>query len=69
MTELNAPYFSKPMHLLNLEKDIKLDRKNEFWSFGGTLCIPNASDKIGKDLINDHAKHGVEYIIRVDMSY
>jgi len=30
MTELNAPYFSKPMHLLNLEKDIKLDRKNEF---------------------------------------
>ncbi|MFI5453323.1 (Fe-S)-binding protein [Pedobacter sp. UC225_61] len=73
MTELNAPDFSKPGQLLNLVKDIELvelDRKDECCGFGGTFCVAEeaVSVKMGKDRVNDHAKHNVEYITGVDMS-
>ncbi|MES2653324.1 MAG: (Fe-S)-binding protein [Bacteroidota bacterium] len=73
MTELNAPYFSKPGQLLNMVKDIELielDRKDECCGFGGTFCVAEeaVSVKMGKDRVNDHTKNGVEYITGVDMS-
>lgn len=73
MTELNAPSFSKPEQLLNLVKDIELvalDRKDECCGFGGTFCVAEeaVSVKMGKDRVNDHIKHGVDYITGVDMS-
>jgi L-lactate dehydrogenase complex protein LldE len=73
MTELNAPAFSKPGQLLNLVKDIELvdlDRKDECCGFGGTFCVAEeaVSVKMGKDRVDDHAKHGVEFITGVDMS-
>jgi len=73
MSELNAPAFSKPGQLLNLVKDIELvelDRKDECCGFGGTFCVAEeaVSVKMGKDRVEDHAKHHVEYITGVDMS-
>jgi L-lactate dehydrogenase complex protein LldE len=73
MTELNAPPFSKPQQLLNLVKDIEmieLDRKDECCGFGGTFCVAEeaVSAKMGIDRIDDHQKHGAEYITGVDMS-
>ncbi|MES2418863.1 MAG: (Fe-S)-binding protein [Bacteroidota bacterium] len=73
MTELNAPDFSKPGQLLKLVKDIELidlDRSDECCGFGGTFCVTEeaVSAKMGKDRVNDHIKHNVEYITGVDMS-
>ncbi len=73
MTELNAPSFSKPGQLLNMVKDIELvelDRNDECCGFGGTFCVAEeaVSVKMGKDRVNDHAKHSVDYITGVDMS-
>lgn len=73
MTELVAPPFSKPEHLLNMVQGIEmvaLDREDECCGFGGTFCVAEeaVSVKMGKDRIADHLKHGVEYITGSDMS-
>ncbi|WP_348799841.1 (Fe-S)-binding protein [Flavobacterium adhaerens] len=73
MTELNAPYFSKPGQLLsniNGLELVSLSRKDECCGFGGTFCITEEaiSVKMGQDRINDHAQHQVEYITGGDMS-
>lgn len=73
MTELVAPYFSKPGSLLNMVKDlelVELDRKDECCGFGGTFCVVEeaVSAKMGKDRVADHLKHGAEYITGADMS-
>jgi L-lactate dehydrogenase complex protein LldE len=73
MTELVSPEFSKPNNLLNMVQDIKLihlDRKDECCGFGGTFCVTEeaVSVKMGKDRVEDHLKHGAEYITGVDMS-
>jgi L-lactate dehydrogenase complex protein LldE len=73
MTELVAPPFSKPMHLLNHVKEIKmveLSRNDECCGFGGTFCVSEdaVSVKMGKDRISDHLVHGAEYITGTDMS-
>jgi L-lactate dehydrogenase complex protein LldE len=73
MTELNAPAFSKPQQLLDLVKDIEmveLDRKDECCGFGGTFCVLEeaVSVKMGVDRVDDHLKHGAEFITGVDMS-
>ncbi len=73
MSELVAPPFSKPRHLLNMVQGIEiidLDRQDECCGFGGTFCVAEeaVSVKMGKDRVADHLKHGAEYITGADMS-
>lgn len=73
MSELNAPFFSKPETLLkNVEglELVQLDRKDECCGFGGTFCVTEeaVSVRMGKDRIADHARQGVEYITGGDIS-
>ena len=73
MSELNAPPFSKPAHLLNMVRgleQITLDRQDECCGFGGTFCVAEeaVSVKMGKDRITDHTKNGAEYITSSDLS-
>lgn len=73
MTELVAPPYSKPVHLLNMVEGIELinlDRKDECCGFGGTFCVfeETISAKMGKDRVHDHEKNGAEFITGVDMS-
>jgi len=73
MSELNAPFFSKPEHLLSKVKGINLvslNRKDECCGFGGTFCVSEEaiSVKMGKDRIKDHESQGVEFITGFDMS-
>lgn len=73
MTELVAPPFSKPAHLLKMVKEIELielTRSDECCGFGGTFCVTEeaVSAKMGKDRVADHASHHVEFITGVDMS-
>jgi L-lactate dehydrogenase complex protein LldE len=73
MSELVAPEFSKPGSLLNMVEGIEiipLDRIDECCGFGGTFCVIEeaVSAKMGIDRVDDHLKHGAEYITGVDMS-
>lgn len=73
MTELVAPYFSKPGQLLAQVKGlelVELSRADECCGFGGTFCVVEEaiSSKMGKDRVNDHLLHGAEYITGSDMS-
>ncbi|AZA84906.1 Fe-S oxidoreductase [Chryseobacterium lactis] len=73
MSELTAPYFSKPEQLLQQVEGIewvKLDKKDECCGFGGTFCVTEetVSSKMGKDRLADHEKNGAEYITACDMS-
>jgi len=73
MSELVAPYFSKPGSLLNMVEGIELiplNRADECCGFGGTFCVTEeaVSVKMGKDRVADHLKHGAEFITGVDMS-
>ena len=73
MTELVAPYFSKPGQLLAQVKGlelVELSRADECCGFGGTFCVVEEaiSSKMGKDRVKDHLLHGAEYITGSDMS-
>jgi L-lactate dehydrogenase complex protein LldE len=73
MTELTAPYFSKPEQLLSMVEGLELiplNRKDECCGFGGTFCVTEeaVSAKMGKDRVADHLHHQAEYITGVDMS-
>ena len=73
MSELIAPGFSKPQHLLRLVQGlelISLDRADECCGFGGTFCVGEeaVSVKMGKDRVADHLHHGAAYITGGDMS-
>jgi L-lactate dehydrogenase complex protein LldE len=73
MSELNAPPFSKPQHLLNMVRgleQITLDRQDECCGFGGAFCVTEeaVSVKMGKDRVTDHTKNGAEYITSSDLS-
>jgi L-lactate dehydrogenase complex protein LldE len=73
MSELVAPDFSKPQHLLNMVQGIEmitLDRRDECCGFGGLFCIAEeaVSVKMGKDRVTDHTKNGAEYITSADLS-
>ena len=73
MSELNAPYFSKPEQLLSMVEGLELvdlQRKEECCGFGGTFCVAEeaVSVKMGKDRVADHLNKGAEYITGVDMS-
>jgi len=73
MSELVAPAFSKPEHLLRMVEGlelIELDRKDECCGFGGTFCVGEeaVSVKMGKDRVADHLQYGAEFITANDMS-
>jgi L-lactate dehydrogenase complex protein LldE len=73
MSELNAPYFSKPGQLLSGIKGLELvslKRKDECCGFGGTFCVTEeaVSAKMGLDRVKDHENQNVEYITGGDMS-
>jgi L-lactate dehydrogenase complex protein LldE len=73
MSELVAPYYSKPQQLLSQVKGlelISLSRADECCGFGGTFCVVEeaVSVKMGKDRVKDHLSHGAEYITGADMS-
>lgn len=73
MSELNAPYFSKPGQLLRGIKGLELvslSRKDECCGFGGTFCVTEeaVSAKMGKDRVKDHENQHVDYITGGDMS-
>lgn len=73
MSELTAPYFSKPGQLLSMVGGIELiplNREDECCGFGGTFCVAEeaVSAKMGKDRVADHLHHEAQYITGVDMS-
>jgi len=73
MSELVAPYYSKPQQLLSQVEGLEiipLSREDECCGFGGTFCVVEeaVSSKMGKDRVKDHVTHGAEYITGADMS-
>ena len=73
MSELNAPFFSKPEQLLsgiNGLELVSLSKKDECCGFGGTFCVTEEaiSAKMGQDRVKDHENQHVEYITGYDMS-
>lgn len=73
MSELVAPAFSKPAHLLNMVQGlelVQLGRQDDCCGFGGTFCVAEeaVSSKMGKDRVEDHIEHGAEYITSADLS-
>lgn len=73
MSELTAPFFSKPQQLLSQVEGlelVELSRDDECCGFGGTFCVVEeaVSVKMGKDRVQDHLQHGAEYITGSDLS-
>lgn len=73
MSELNAPFFSKPEQLLKNLKGLELvtlDRKDECCGFGGTFCVAEeaVSVRMGQDRLADHLKNGTEILTGGDTS-
>jgi L-lactate dehydrogenase complex protein LldE len=72
-SELNRPFYSKPLDLLKKVKGIEFvqpARWDECCGFGGTFCVfePGVSAKMGYDKVSDHAQAGAEYIVSADSS-
>ncbi|WP_035052146.1 (Fe-S)-binding protein [Andreprevotia chitinilytica] len=72
-SELNLPFFSKPLDLLQGVKGIEFaapQRPDECCGFGGTFCVTEepVSARMGYDKVRDHAGAGAEYIVSADMS-
>jgi L-lactate dehydrogenase complex protein LldE len=72
-SELNEPFFSKPMDLLSKVEGIEFvtpARPDECCGFGGTFSVFEevVSAKMGYDKVADHARVGAEYIVSADSS-
>ena len=72
-SELRAPFFSKPLDLLNKVRGIEIvtpSRPDECCGFGGTFSVTEqaVSARMGRDKVTDHAKAGAEYIVSADSS-
>ncbi|MDP4023200.1 (Fe-S)-binding protein [Methylobacterium sp. NEAU 140] len=72
-TELNKPYFSKPLDLLRLVKGVELvdlARPDECCGFGGTFSVfePAVSAKMGYDKVADQNRAGAHYVVSADSS-
>jgi L-lactate dehydrogenase complex protein LldE len=73
MSEIDEPFFSKPLDLLSKVKGIRFvtpERPDECCGFGGTFSVfeEPVSVKMGYDKVNDHQTAGAEYIVSGDMS-
>lgn len=72
-SELNLPFWSKPLALLRKVRDLKiadLRRPDECCGFGGTFSVfeENVSVQMGYDKVQDHAQAGAEYVVSADSS-
>jgi L-lactate dehydrogenase complex protein LldE len=72
-SEIDEPFFSKPLDLLRKVKGIEFvtpTRPDECCGFGGTFAVfeEPVSAKMGYDKVNDHLRAGAEYIVSADMS-
>ena len=73
MSEIDEPFFSKPLALLSKVKGIRFvtpERPDECCGFGGTFSVfeEPVSAKMGYDKVTDHQNAGAEYIVSADMS-
>jgi L-lactate dehydrogenase complex protein LldE len=73
MSEIEEPFFSKPLALLRKVKGIEFispDRPDECCGFGGTFCVTEepVSARMGIDKVRDHLRNGAEYIVSADSS-
>ncbi|KUZ02508.1 Fe-S oxidoreductase [Burkholderia territorii] len=73
MSEIEEPFFSKPLTLLKGVKGIEFvqpDRPDECCGFGGTFCVSEepVSARMGADKVRDHKRNGAEYIVSADSS-
>jgi L-lactate dehydrogenase complex protein LldE len=73
MSEINEPFFSKPVELLSKVRGIRFvtpERPDECCGFGGTFSVfeEPVSARMGYDKVTDHQKAGAEYIVSADMS-
>ena len=72
-SELNLPYFSKPLNLLRKVEGVELvdlARPDECCGFGGTFSVfePAVSAKMGYDKVADQKRAGADYVISADSS-
>ena len=72
-SELNVPFFSKPLDLLSKVEGIEFvspARPDECCGFGGTFSVfeEAVSVKMGQDKVADHTKAGAAYIVSADTS-
>ncbi|GJD91208.1 Lactate utilization protein A [Methylobacterium hispanicum] len=72
-SELNLPYFSKPLNLLQKVEGVELvnlARPDECCGFGGTFSVfePAVSAKMGYDKVADQKRAGAEYVVSADSS-
>lgn len=72
-SELNVPFFSKPLALLAKVEGIRIvepARPDECCGFGGTFSVfeEAVSVKAGQDKVKDHAGAGADYIVSADTS-
>jgi len=72
-SEIMRPPFNKTLALLSKVKGlvlVPLDRPDECCGFGGTFCVTDeaVSARMGFDKIQDHLRHGAEYVVSPDMS-
>ena len=66
-SELNLPYFSKPLNLLRKVEGVELvdlARPDECCGFGGTFSVfePAVSAKMGYDKVADQKRAGADYV-------
>jgi L-lactate dehydrogenase complex protein LldE len=72
-SEINEPFFSKPLDLLRKVRGIEFvtpDRPDECCGFGGSFSVfeEPVSARMGYDKVEDHHRAGAEYIVSADMS-
>lgn len=72
-SELNLPYFSKPLNLLKKVAGVELvnlARPDECCGFGGTFSVfePAVSAKMGYDKVADQKRAGADYVVSADSS-
>jgi len=72
-SEIDEPFFSKPLALLSKVKGIEFvtpSRPDECCGFGGTFSVfeEPVSARMGYDKVIDHSNAGAEYIVSPDMS-
>ena len=72
-SEINAPFFSKPLDLLAKVRGIEFvepARPDECCGFGGTFSVfeEAVSVQAGRDKVKDHMQAGADYIVSADTS-
>lgn len=72
-SEINAPWFSKPLALLGKVDGIRFvepARPDECCGFGGTFSVfeEAVSVQAGRDKVKDHMQAGADYIVSADTS-